>query len=161
MVRLEVARPKPIQEKLGLKSRDLAIWTVIYGVLWNGLGWIGNNLVLASAWDAVSLNANPGFPPPYTGLAREAMTLVPDFLYAFGFVWLFAHMRVQTVVSALALALVLEIFVIITYLAMVTSGFLPWTIAVQTSLLALVIFLATAPLLPIFSRPPRKADDPG
>jgi hypothetical protein len=35
-----------------------------------------------------------------------------------------------------------------TYLAIVNSGFLPLSIAVQTGLLALAIFVATAPLLP-------------
>lgn len=80
------------------------------------------------------------------------MTLVPDFIYAFGFVWVFAQMRTQTIASALFLALVLELFVVVVYLAMVTSGFLPWTVAVQTSLLALAIFLVTAPILPVTLR---------
>lgn len=80
------------------------------------------------------------------------MTLVPDFVYAFGFVWVFAQMRVQTIASALSLVTVLELFVLVVYLAMVTSGFLPWPIAVQTSVLALVIFLVTAPILPMALR---------
>jgi hypothetical protein len=136
----------------GMKARAIAIWTLAYGVLWNLLGWLGNNILLGSVWDAVSARATPGFEPPYSGLAREGMTLVPDFIYAFGFVWLFAQMRAQTVASAIFLALVLELFVIVVYLAMVTSGFLPWPVAVQTSVLALVIFLVTAPVLPIVSR---------
>jgi hypothetical protein len=131
----------------------VAMWTLIYGVLWNGLGWMGNNLLLGEEWDKVNALADPQFSPPYAGLAREAMTLVPDFLYAFGFVWIFIRMREQTVASATQLALVMEVFVLITYLALVTSGFLPWTIAAQTSFLALVIFIATAPILPLALRP--------
>jgi hypothetical protein len=135
-----------------VKLGALLGWTFAYGVLWNLLGWFGNNLVLGSAWDAVNAHLVPDFAPPYSGLTREAMTLVPDFIYAFGFVWMFGQMRVQTVTSAIALAFVLELFVLVVYLAMVTSGFLPWGIAAQTSLLALAIFVATAPILPTFAR---------
>lgn len=135
-----------------MKASAIVVWTVTYGVLWNVLGWFGNNILLGSAWDAVGAQATPSFPPPYVGLAREGMTLVPDFIYAFGFVWLFAQMRTQTIRSALTLALVLELFVVVVYLAMITSGFLPWPIAMQSSALALVIFLLTAPILPIATR---------
>lgn len=135
-----------------MKLAAIVIWTLIYGVMWNILGWLGNNVLLGAAWDSVSAQATPGFEPPYSGLAREGMTLVPDFIYAFGFVWMFAQMRTQTIASAVSLALVIELFVVVVYLAMVTSGFLPWPVAVQTSVLALVIFLATAPILPMASR---------
>ena len=135
-----------------MKPLSILVWTLVYGVAWNVLGWLGNNIVLGPAWDAVDARLTPDFAPPYAGVAREAMTLVPDFLYAFGFVWLFGQMRVQTIAASVSLALVLEVFVIIVYLAMVTSGFLPWEIAAQTSLLALVIFVATAPLLPLALR---------
>lgn len=135
-----------------MKFAAIIIWTLIYGALWNILGWLGNNILLGSVWDAVSAQATPGFEPPYSGLAREGMTLVPDFIYAFGFVWMFAQMRTQTIASAVFLALVLELFVIVVYLAMVTSGFLPWPVAVQTSVLALLIFVVTAPILPMVLR---------
>jgi hypothetical protein len=39
-----------------------------------------------------------------------------------------------------------------TYLAIVSAGFLPWQIAAPTSLLALAIFLVTAPILPLARR---------
>lgn len=135
-----------------MKIGPLLAWAVAYGVLWNLLGWLGNNLVLGSAWDSVNAQLVPNFAPPYSGLTREAMTLVPDFIYAFGFVWMFTQMRTQTVASSIALAFVLELFVLVVYLAMVTSGFLPWAVAAQTSLLALVIFVVTAPVLPILAR---------
>jgi len=136
-----------------MKAPAIVIWTLVFGVLWNGLGWAGNNILLGGAWDAVSATASPDFTPPYNGLMREAMTLVPDFLYAFAFVWLFAQFREQTVLTSISLVAVLWVFgVAITYLAIVTSGFLPWNIAVQTSLLALTIFLVTAPMLPLAVR---------
>jgi hypothetical protein len=134
-----------------VKPGSVLVWTLAYGVVWNALGWAGNNLLLGAAWDAVNARLTPDFAPPYAGLAREGMTLLPDFIYAFGFVVLFGQMREQTVAAALRLALVLELFVIVVYLAMITSGFLPWQIAMKTSLLALVIFLATAPILPLAS----------
>lgn len=139
-----------------MSLRSTILWTLIYGILWNALGWIGNNLLLGPAWDAAGAQLAPDFSPPYGGLAREVMTLVPDFLFAFVFVWIFGQMRAQTVGSALAAALIVEISVVVTYLAMVTSGFLPWLLAVQTSAVALAIFLVTAPILPLMRR--RTAD---
>jgi hypothetical protein len=135
-----------------VSARSTLLWTLVYGLLWNVLGWLGNNFVLGAAWDTANAQLSPSFSPPYSGLAREVMTLVPDFLFAFVFVWVFGRMRVQTVVSALALAVIVEICVVITYLAMVTSGFLPWQLATQTSVLALAIFLVTAPILPMARR---------
>lgn len=136
-----------------MSARALAVWTLIYGVLWNALGWAGNNLLLGAAWDAAGAQATPGFSPPYAGVAREAMTLLPDFIYAFAFVWLFGRMRAQTPGGAVALIMVIWLAgAVVTYLAMVTSGFLPWLLAVETSALALVIFLATAPILPVARR---------
>lgn len=143
-----------------MKTSGLILWTLIYGVLWNALGWMGNNVLLGAAWDAVNASAAPAFQPPYQGLFREGVTLVPDFIYAFGFVWVFAHLRIQNAAAAVSLALVLELFVVVVYLAMVTAGFLPWPIAAQTSALALAIFLATAPILPLAmqkGRRPRSA----
>lgn len=54
-----------------MKVVAIVVWTLIYGLLWNVLGWLGNNLLLGDAWDTVSAQATPGFSPPYSGLVRE------------------------------------------------------------------------------------------
>lgn len=132
-----------------MARRQVLIWTLAFGLLWNVLGWLGNNLLLGAAWDAVGARLAPAFAPPWGGLARELMTFASDFIYAFAFVWLFARMREQTARSAIGLVLVVWLAgAATTYLAIVNSGFLPVSIAMQTGILALVIFVATAPLLP-------------
>lgn len=135
-----------------MSVRSILVWSLVYGVLWNGLGWAGNNILLEADWDAIAAQLKPEFPPPYAGIGRELMTLVPDFLYAFMFVWLFSRFKDRSVGSAVSLVLIIELAVVITYLAIVTSGFLPWQIAAKTSLLALAIFVVTAPILPIASK---------
>jgi hypothetical protein len=132
-----------------MAPRQLLLWTLAFGLLWNALGWLGNNLLLGAAWDAVSTRLAPDFAAPWGGLARELVSLVSDFVYAFAFVWLFARLHERTVRSAIGLVLVVWLAgAATTYLAIVNSGFLPVRIAMQTGILALVIFVATAPLLP-------------
>jgi hypothetical protein len=124
------------------------LWTLVYGVLWNGLGWAGNNFLLGEAWDIAKTDLQPNFSPPWTPLVRELMSFVSDFVYAGAFVWLFSQLRVQSATSALAVVTALWLSgAAVTYLAIVNSGFLPWPIALQSSVLALVIFVATAPFV--------------
>jgi hypothetical protein len=126
------------------------VWTLVYGLIWNALGWAGNVFLLGGAWDAAGEGLAPDFTPPWSPLTHELLTFVSDFVFAFAFVWIFARLRAQTVPAALALSVVLWLAgVVMTYLAMVNSGFLPWPITVQTSLLALTTFLVAAPLLPL------------
>lgn len=128
---------------------QILLWTLVFGLLWNVLGWLGNNLLLGGAWDTVALRLAPAFSPPWGSLARELASLASDFIYAFAFVWLFARMHEQTMRSAIGLVLLIWLAgAATTYLAIVNSGFLPLSIAAQTGILALVIFVATAPLLP-------------
>jgi hypothetical protein len=141
-----------------MSLRAILVWSLAYGVLWNALGWAGNNILLEADWDAVGAQLTPDFAPPYSGVARELATLVPDFLYGFMFVWIFSRLRVANVRSAVALVLVLSLGVVITYLAMVTSGFLPWEIAAKTTALAVAIFILTAPIIAI-ARSKRGAQD--
>lgn len=132
-----------------MAPRQLLLWTLAFGLLWNVLGWLGNNLLLGAAWDAVGARLTPDFAAPWSGLARELVSLASDFVYAFAFVWLFARLHERTVRSAIGLVLIVWLAgAATTYLAIVNSGFLPASIAVQTGILALVIFVATAPLLP-------------
>lgn len=132
-----------------MNTRSILIWTLIYGLVWNALGWAGNVFLLGGAWDAAGAQLVPDFVPPWSGLTHELLTFVSDFVYAFAFVWLFARGSDRSVASSIKLVLLLWLAgAATTYLAVVNSGFLPWEIAVQSSLLALVIFLVTAPFLP-------------
>ena len=137
-----------------MSTRAVLLWTLIYGLLWNGLGWAGNNLVLGEAWDAAQANLRPDFSPPWDPLVRELMSFVSDFVYAGVFVWLFAQLPVQSATNALAVVVALWLAgAAVTYLAIVNSGFLPWQIAVQSGGLALAIFIVTAPLIAWAQKP--------
>ena len=132
-----------------MARHQVLLGTLVFGLLWNILGWLGNNLLLGEAWDAVGARLVPSFAAPWNGLVRELVSLASDFIYAFAFVWLFARMRGQTMRSAIGLVLVIWLAgAATTYLAIVNSGFLPLSIAARTGFLALVIFVVTAPLLP-------------
>lgn len=136
-----------------MSAVSILIWTLIYGVIWNVLGWAGNNFLLEVGWDAVGAQLSPDFAPPWSPLTHELLSFVSDFVYAFAFVWLFAHAARKSVAHALALVFVLWLSgAAMTYLAIVNAGFLPLEIAVQTGILALVIFLVTAPILPMALR---------
>ena len=132
-----------------MARHQVLLGTLAFGLLWNILGWLGNNLLLGEAWDAVGARLVPSFAAPWNGLVRELVSLASDFIYAFAFVWLFARMPEQTMRSAIGLVLVIWLAgAATTYLAIVNSGFLPLSIAARTGFLALVIFVVTAPLLP-------------
>lgn len=134
--------------KGGATKASILVWTLIFGAAFNILGWLGNNFLLGGLWDQASAQVKAGFAPPWPPLVKEAMTLLSDFVYAFAFVWMFANARSQTTVFALKLAFVVWLIgAALVYLVLVNSGFLPAEIAVKTSLLALVIFLASAPVL--------------
>lgn len=138
----------------GLSAARLLGLSLAFGVVFNLLGWLGNNLLLGEDWDAANAAVKSGFAAPWPNLVRELATLVSDFVYAFAFVWLFLNARRQTVVFAVLLAIVLWASgVALLYIVLVNGGFLPAGVAVKTSLLALVIFVAAAPVLAALARP--------
>ncbi len=102
-----------------MARREIFLWTLVFGLFWNILGWLGNNLLLGEAWDAVGARLAPSFAAPWGSLARELVSLASDFVYAFAFVWLFAQVHERTVRSAIGLVLV--IFV-------ATAPLLPWAL---------------------------------
>lgn len=137
----------------GVSVARLIGLSLAFGLVFNVLGWLGNNLLLGADWDAANASVKVGFAAPWPELVREAVELVSDFVYAFALVWLFANARRQTVSFAVKLSVALWVFgVALLYLVMVNSGFLPLGIAIKTSLLALAIFVAAAPALPMFAR---------
>ncbi len=119
------------------------------GVVFNLLGWLGNNLLLGDDWDAANAGVKVGFSPPWSPLVKEIITVVSDFIYAFTLISLFAMAGKRTVGTAIKLAiLVWVIGVAILYMVLVNAGFLPIDVAWKTSLLALTIFVLGAPILP-------------
>lgn len=127
------------------------------GLVFNVIGWVGNNLLLDADWDAANAGIKAGFVAPWPGLVRELVTLISDFVYAFALVWLFANSARRSEIVALQIALALwTVGVGLLYLVLVNSGFLPAGVAVKTSLLALAIFLAAAPALPVLVGPARR-----
>jgi hypothetical protein len=128
----------------------ILLWTVVFGLGFNILGWLGNNLLLGQLWDAAGEAAQMGFTPPWPPIVKELVSLVSDFIYAFAMVWLFANARRKTVAFALKLAFVIWLAgAALVYLVLVNLGFLPAEISLKTAILALIIFLAAALLLPL------------
>ncbi|WP_428409481.1 hypothetical protein [Hyphococcus sp.] len=125
------------------------LWTFVFGLVLNILGWLGNNLWLGQLWDETGAAAQAAFVAPWPPLVKEVISLLSDFIYAFAMVWIFSHAKEKTVAFALKLAFVIWLAgAALVYLVMVNSGFLPLEISVKTSLLALATFLLAAPLLP-------------
>jgi hypothetical protein len=123
-------------------------WTLIYGVIWNLLGWLGNVFLLGAAWDAVGAELQAAWSPPWPGVMHEALSVVSDFVYALAFTWLYARGNDKSAAAAIRLVAVVWLAgAAMTYLTIVNAGFLPWHIAAKSGLLALLIFLATAPLI--------------
>ena len=128
----------------------ILLWTLVFGVMFNLLGWLGNNLLLGDDWDLANAGVEMGYNPPWSPLVKEIITVVSDFVFAFSIISLFAIAGKRTVGTALKLAgLVWVVGVAILYLVLVNSGFLPIDIAWKTSLLALAIFVLGAPILPL------------
>lgn len=131
----------------------ILVATLVLGLLLNLLGWAGNVFLLGDLWDQAGEIAPPPLPSPFPGLAHEALTFVSDFVFAFVWSCVFALARTGWGGRPLVLALLTGVLtwlggVPMTYLGIVNSGYLPANVAVATSLLALVTFVVTAPLMP-------------
>lgn len=130
------------------RTPSILFWSIVLGVIFNLLGWVGNNFVLGDLWDQAGAQISHAFAPPWPPLVKEAVTLASDFVYSFALVWIYANARRRTALFALKLAFIVWLAgAAIVYLTLVNSGFLPFEIAAKSSILALIIFLATAPVL--------------
>lgn len=119
-------------------SRILSIGLLV-GFLLNLTGWLGNNFLLGSLWDNVSV---PEYSASWRGtLWREIFSLFPDFLYGLAMVWLCATLR--PLYSSMAVtSFRVGIFVslvggITTYFAIANSGFIMWPLALASFVLVL------------------------
>lgn len=135
------------------RKANVLLWTLVFGVVFNVLGWLGNNMILGADWAAASAGVKAGFAAPWPPIVKEIVSLVSDFIYAFAMVWVFSNAREKSAGFAIKLAFVVWLAgAALTYLVLVNSGFLPLMVAAKTSLLALAIFLAAAPVLSLVIR---------
>lgn len=123
------------------------VWVgLLLGLLFNLFGWLGNVFVLGGMWrDATLIFADvPWRNSPW----RDAVSLLPDFIYGLAIAWLYAGLARHYGASArTGLRAVLLVFVIgafTTYLGIANSAFLSWQLAAATTLLALIVFLPGA-----------------
>lgn len=136
--------------------KRIVLWTVVFGIALNILGWLGNNLLLGDLWDQANADVKAGFAAPWPDVVREIITIISDFIFAFAMVWVFSNAQSKSVGFALKLAIVIWVAgPALFYLVMVNAGFLPVEISVKTSILALSTFLVAAPLLPAVFKEPR------
>ena len=136
------------RNETGEKKPSIFVWTIVFGIAFNLLGWAGNNFLLGDLWDAAGNEVKAGFAAPWPPIVKEIITLISDFVYAFVMVWMFSNARRQSVAFAIQLAVVAWLSgVAPVYLVLVNGGFLPFEVSIKTSLLALVIFIAGAPFM--------------
>jgi len=123
------------------------VWVgLLVGFLLNLTGWLGNNFLLGSMWENVTV---PDYSAGWrSSLWREVFSLFPDFLYGLALVWLCARLR--SVYSSMdAATLSAGIFVslvggITTYFAIANSGFIVWPLAFASFVLVLMTKLPLA-----------------
>lgn len=119
---------------------------LLLGFLFNLFGWLGNVFVLGAMWnDATLIFADvPWRNSPW----RDAVSLVPDFIYGTAIAWLYAglsrHYGATAMTGLRATALVFVVGALTTYLGVANSAFLSWSLAAATTLLAFVVFLPGA-----------------
>lgn len=117
------------------------VWIgLLVGFLLNLTGWLGNNLLLGSLWDAVTI---PDYSAAWRAtLWRELFSLLPDFLYGLVIAWLCARLRpayASMAASALRAGIAVSLAGgITTYFAIANSGFIPWRLALASFGLVLV-----------------------
>jgi hypothetical protein len=122
---------------------------LLLGLYMTVLGWLGNNLLLGGDWDRAGLLAANQVVLPYPDLAREMISLVFDFVYGICMAWLYSKTSDRSLGFSLKFAAVFwTVTVIILYVAVINSRFLPWDVAVKTTLLALAIGVPIVFVLP-------------
>ena len=128
--------------------RRVFVLGLLIGVVLNALGWVGNGVLLRNEW-AQAVPDNPRY--GMTGWPRfgiEALSLVSDFVLAFGLVWLYAAIQPRfgpgLGTAAMAAGLLWIVGVATPYVGMVKVGFLPVHLAVAACAIALVSFVPAA-----------------
>jgi hypothetical protein len=137
----------------------LLISTVAVGSILNVGGWLANVFILGGMWRRAHLLAPAHLPSPFSSSIHAVVPFVSDFVFAFVLCCIYRlaspGWRGLPIVLAFACsALVWLCGVPMTYLALVNGGFLPPSVSIATTGLALLLFLLAAPLLPTLLRDP-------
>lgn len=123
------------------------IWIgLLVGFLLNLTGWLGNNFLLGSMWNSVTV---PDYSANWrSSIWREVFSLFPDFIYGLAIVWLCA--RLHAAYSSMAAAslragiLVSLVGGLTTYFAIANSGFIVWPLTFASFVLVLATKLPLA-----------------
>lgn len=130
----------------------LLLAVVLTGIVLNFTGWAGNVFLLGPMWnDAVKL-APPPLASPFPPLPHVLLQFLSDFIFAFVLCWVYRLAVKGWAGSRLILAFACSGIVWLggvpmCYLGLVNGGYLPGSISILTTALALVTFMIVAPLL--------------
>ena len=126
----------------------------VTGFLLNLTGWIGNVFLLGSMWEQAGTLAPPPMRSPFPPVIHAILQFVSDFVLAFILCIIYRLAAPAWRRSRIELAVVCGFIVWLggvpmCYLGMINGGYLPVGVSVATTILALVTFFITVPLLPI------------
>lgn len=117
---------------------------LVNGFFLNLFGWIGNAILLRGAWQEAESRITFISPLNVSGPAREALSLVPDFIYGYLMIIIYQHIAVtegftwSARLKTILMAFLFGLFT--TYLGLVTANLLPVRIALLTTGWGLVTF---------------------
>jgi len=134
--------------------RRLLIATVITGFILNLTGWAGNVFLLGPMWEPAGTFAPPPMHSPFSPTVHVVLQFVSDFVFAFVLCLVYRLASTGWRASKVQLAFLYAVVVWLggvpmTYLGLVNGGYLPATVSIATTVLALVTFFIVAPLLPL------------
>lgn len=123
-----------------VSSTRFVIVSIITGFLLNFTGWLGNNFLLGTWWEAVG---NSAFNIEWRQtIWRHGFSMLPDYIYGFAIVYLIILMNnkagIKTLNSIKSGLFVSLVGGITTYFAIANSGFIPWKLALASFALVLV-----------------------
>jgi hypothetical protein len=119
------------------------------GLYMTVLGWLGNNLLLGADWDRASALGVNNVVLPYPALAREIISLVFDFVFCLGMTWLYAKTSDRSLSFSAKFQLVYwTVTLVVFYAAAINSRFVPWEVAVKTTVLGLTMVIPIIFVMP-------------
>src|ERR1700758_4881496 len=142
--------------------RRFIIAGLVIGFVLNLTGWAGNVFLLGSMWEQAVTVAPPPMHSPFPPTVHVVLQFVSDFVFAFVLCLVYRLASPGWRSSKLQLSFLCAVIVWLggvpmAYLGLVNGGYLPATVCIATTVLALVTFFIVAPLLPLLMPTPREA----